>query len=66
LFCFGDAHDHIDQYTTLFGSKLGDFPIWHFSVPIYFMKPINSDWKKVEQRFEKGLSTGKHLPLVDV
>ena len=29
LFCFGDAQDHIDQYTTLSNSKLGDFPIWN-------------------------------------
>jgi len=27
--CSGDAQDHIDQYTTLSGSKLGDFLIWH-------------------------------------
>ncbi|WVZ94359.1 LOW QUALITY PROTEIN: hypothetical protein U9M48_040258 [Paspalum notatum var. saurae] len=63
LFYFRDAEDKVELYTVLFGCKAGNFPINYLGIPIHFRKLKNCDWDKVEERFEKRLSSwkGKHL-----
>ncbi|WVZ62069.1 hypothetical protein U9M48_011857, partial [Paspalum notatum var. saurae] len=65
LFCFGAAQENIELYTELFGYKAGNFPINYLGIPIHYRKLRNSDWVKVEERFEKKLSSwkGKHLSI---
>ena len=38
LFCFGQAKDHYDQYSNIFGCKLGSFSVKYLSIPMYFRK----------------------------
>ena len=51
------------QYTELFGCNQGAFPIRYLGIPIHYRRLSNADWKRVEERFEKRLSSwkGKHL-----
>ena len=65
LFCFRNSQDHMDQYVELFGCKSGDFPIQYLGIPIHFRKLRNAEWRKVEERFERRLSSwkGKHLSI---
>jgi hypothetical protein len=53
----------LDQYTTLFGCKEWGFPLKYIGIPIHYRKFSNTDWKRVEEYFEKRLSSwkGKHL-----
>ena len=41
----------------------GSFPIRYLGIPIHYRKLSNSDWLKIQERFEKHLSSwkGKHL-----
>jgi hypothetical protein len=63
FFCFGEADENRAFYTELFGCNLGDFPMQYLGIPIHYRKLSNADWKRVEERFEKRLSSwkGKHL-----
>jgi len=65
LFCFGEAQASAETYMEIFGCKQGDLPLKYLGIPIHFKKLRNSDWKMVEERFEKRLSTwkGKHLSI---
>jgi hypothetical protein len=53
----------VEQYTYLFGSQEGIFPLKYLGIPNHYRKLRNADWKRVEERFEKRLSSwkGKHL-----
>ncbi|WVZ92388.1 hypothetical protein U9M48_038459 [Paspalum notatum var. saurae] len=51
---FHKTHEYVDQYKNLFGCNVDSFPI---NIPIHFKKLRNCDWKKVEERFEKRLSS---------
>ena len=63
IFCFGEAKNYESQYMELFGCKPGSFRIWYLGIPIHYRKLSNSDWLKIQERFEKRLSCwkGKHL-----
>jgi hypothetical protein len=65
LFCFGEAQEARDQYAEIFGCGSGDFPLKYLGIPIHYRKLINSDWKRVEDRFKKRLNSwkGKHLSI---
>jgi hypothetical protein len=65
LFCFGEAQEARDQYAEIFGCRSGDFPLKYLGIPIHYRKLSNSDWKRVEERFEKRLNSwkGKHLSI---
>ena len=65
VFCFGNAQEHLGHYTELFGCNAGNFPINYLGIPVHYKKLRNSDWKKVEERLEKRLSSwkGKHLSI---
>jgi hypothetical protein len=53
LYCFGDAQDVLDQYKEIFGCQSREFPIWYFAIPVHYQKMRNSDWKQMDERFEK-------------
>src|SRR5438132_1191159 len=65
LFCFGDTQDSLETYMDLFGCKQGDLPIKYLGIPIHFKKLCNSDWKLIEEQFEKRFSRWKwkHLSI---
>src|SRR6266498_1202020 len=65
LYCFGDAREALDQYMEIFNCKAGEFPFNYLGIPIHFKRLRNADWRKVEERFEKCLSSwkGKHLSI---
>jgi len=57
VFCFGNAQEHLGHYTELFGCNAGNFPINYLGIPVHYKKLRNCDWKKVEERLEKRLSS---------
>jgi hypothetical protein len=65
LFCFGQAKECYDQYSNIFDCKLCSFPVKYLGIPIHFRKLSNKDWKVIEERIEKKLSSwkGKHLSI---
>ena len=63
IFCFGAAQESLPQYTELFGCNQGAFPIRYLGIPIHYRRLSNADWKRVEERFEKRLSSWKRKQL---
>ena len=59
FFCFGTAKEVESQHTQLFGCEVGVFPFRYLGIPIHFRKLRNCDWKGVEDRVEKKLSSWK-------
>ena len=57
LFCFGDAQDAAAQYAELFGCEHGQFPIRYLGIPIHYRRLTKVEWKHVEERLEKRLSS---------
>jgi hypothetical protein len=65
LFCFGEAKNKSEEYIRLFGCNEGDFPFRYLGIPMSPTKLSNGDWRLVEERFRKKLSSwkGKMLSL---
>ena len=65
VFCFGDAQEEAAQYAELFECGLGQFPINYLGIPIHFRRLTIAQWKHVEERLQKRLSSwkGKLLSL---
>jgi hypothetical protein len=65
LFCFGEAQDHVTEYSELFGCGQGQFPIRYLGIPIHYRRLTNAEWKLVEERLQIRLSSwkGKLLSL---
>ena len=59
VFCFGKAKDHEEFYSQLFGCVIGKFPFRYLGLPMHFKKLFNKDWKNIEERIEKRLSSWK-------
>jgi hypothetical protein len=59
LFCFGEANDVINQYAELFGCEQGQFPMTYLGIPIHYRRLTNAEWKAVEERLQKRLSSWK-------
>jgi len=57
LFCFGQAAEEEDRYHQLFGCKKGNYPFKYLGIPMHVRKLNNSDWKVIEAKFEKKLSS---------
>jgi hypothetical protein len=57
LYCFGEAKESMDQYTELFGCEQGQFPMTYLGIPIHYRRLTNAEWKVVEKRLQKGLSS---------
>jgi hypothetical protein len=57
IFYFGKAAEVEDEYKILFGCDVGTLPFRYLGIPIHFRKLKNGEWKPVEDRFEKKLSS---------
>ncbi|WVZ53298.1 hypothetical protein U9M48_004264 [Paspalum notatum var. saurae] len=63
IYCFGAAQQNLTEYMQLFGCNSGDLPMRYLGIPIHYRRLSNIDWRKVEERFKKRLSSrkSKHL-----
>lgn len=59
LFCFGKAKEAESEYRQLFGCEVGSLPFTYLGIPIHHRKLTNKEWKIIEDRFEKKLSSWK-------
>ena len=57
IFCFGQAKEMEHQYSQLFGCQSGMYPFRYLGIPMQFRKLRNADWRIVEEKFEKKLSS---------
>jgi hypothetical protein len=48
---------HEQQYAQLFGCRKGDYPFRYLGLPMHYRKLSMSDWKIIENKFEKKLSS---------
>jgi hypothetical protein len=65
LFCFGEAQDEANVYAGLFGFAQGQFPMRYLGISIQYRRLSLAEWKIVEERLQKRLSSwkGKLLSL---
>ena len=59
LFCFGEAQAVQMEYEQIFGCSQGMFPFRYLGIPMHYRRLQNSDWKRVDERFQKRLSGWK-------
>jgi hypothetical protein len=59
LFFYGAAKEMQDFYTNLFGCNAGEYPFRYLGILKHHRQVLNSEWGKVEERFEKKLSCWK-------
>jgi hypothetical protein len=54
-----------EEYSIIFGCQSGTYPFKYLDIPMHHKKLSNNDWKIIEQRIEKKLSSwkGKHLSV---
>jgi hypothetical protein len=57
IFCFGRAKDLQDEYRILFDCEIGSLPFRYLGIPIHFRRLANAEWKIIEDRFKKKLSS---------
>jgi hypothetical protein len=57
LFYYGDAREMEQQYTELFGCDIGQYPFRYVGIPMHHKRISNADWKIIEEKFEKKLSS---------
>jgi len=53
LFCYGEAKEHMEQYSQIFGRGMGNLPFRYLGIPMNHKRLNNKDWKMVEDRFQK-------------
>jgi hypothetical protein len=65
LFCYGDAKDMQEEYSSIFGCQGGTYLFRYLGIPMHHRKLSNNEWKIIEQRIEKKLSSwkDKHLSI---
>jgi hypothetical protein len=65
MYCFGEARGLHDEYSAILGCQSGSFPFKCLGIPMHYRKLSNKDWKLVEGRIEKRLSSwkGKYLSV---
>jgi hypothetical protein len=59
LFFFGDTKERVAEYESLFGCKEGDLPFRYLGIPMSPSGLLNRDWRAIEERFQKKLSSWK-------
>ena len=59
LFCFGEAMVFKTEYEQIFGCGQSMFPFRYLGIPMHYKRLKNSDWKGVDERFQKRLSDWK-------
>jgi len=52
IFCYGAAREMEHYYTSLFGCNIGDYPFRYLGIPMHHRQLLNSEWRKVEERFQ--------------
>ena len=57
IFCFGEAKHHQEEYRRIFGCAIGTLPFKYLGIPIHYRKLLNKEWKPVEDRFDRKLSS---------
>jgi hypothetical protein len=57
IFCFGEAKEVQEEYSSIFGYQCGTYPFKYLGIPMHHKKLSNNDWKIIEQRIEKKLSS---------
>ncbi|WVZ53559.1 hypothetical protein U9M48_004482, partial [Paspalum notatum var. saurae] len=73
IFCVGQAKECENAYSEVFGCKSGSFPFRYLGLPMHYRKLRNSEWRHIEERFEKQLigwkgkllSVGGRLVLIN-
>jgi hypothetical protein len=63
LFFFGETNDDANLYADLFGCGLGSFPINYLGIPIHYRRLMLAEWKLVEEKLQKRLSSWKEKLL---
>jgi hypothetical protein len=59
LFYFGETRDRSREYVELFGCKEGEFPFRYLGIPMSPRRLSNKDWRVVDERFQKKISSWK-------
>jgi hypothetical protein len=59
IFCYGSARELGREYSEIFGCDMGNLSFRYLGIPMHHRKLRNSDWKEVEERFQKRLSGWK-------
>ena len=59
LFCFGEAKKVESDYMNIFGCQVAETPLTYLGIPLHYKRISNKDWKIIEDRFERKLSTWK-------
>jgi hypothetical protein len=59
LFTFGETKEKTLEYVELFGCREGAFPFRYLGISMSYHKLLNKDWRGVEERFERKLSSWK-------
>ena len=49
----------MEQYSQIFGRGMGNLPFRYLGIPMNHKRLNNKDWKMVEDRFQKKLSSWK-------
>jgi hypothetical protein len=57
IFCFGQAKNEELRHEQLFGCQIGSYPFRYLGIPMHYRKLRNKDWKKIEERIEKKISS---------
>jgi len=56
MFCYGEARELERGYSQIFGCDMGTLPFRYLGIPMHHRKLRNSDWKIMEETFQKKLS----------
>jgi hypothetical protein len=59
IFCYGAGREMEPNYTSLFGCNAGEYPFRYLGIPMHHRYLLNSEWRKVEERFLQELSCWK-------
>ena len=59
FFCFGEAKEVESDYMNIFGCQVAETPLTYLGIPLHHKRISNKDWKIIEDRFERKLSTWK-------
>ena len=64
IFYYGAAKQMEDIYTDLFGCNAGEYPFRYLGIPMHHRQLLNSEWSKIEERFEKKLLLESKVPVL--
>jgi hypothetical protein len=59
IFCYGAAKEMEPFYTSLFGCNSGVYSFRYLGILMHHRQVLNSEWSKVEERFQQKLSCWK-------